>query len=155
MYNNLTVIFTFKYVQKVTVNRRILTRHLTISCQIHIYVALQRTNGTATQSSLEEMYVHHRGPSCKRHTTLLQKSSGNSASLPANGGAMKKKTKSSSSHHMRWDTRDSGWGLKDGRSTSTIHLNTTNKSKTRHFLLNLVDFLFVLFFYTDFVKTKF
>lgn len=85
MYNNLTVIFTFKYVQKVTVNRRILTRHLTISCQIHIYVALQRTNGTATQSSLEEMYVHHRGPSCKRHTTVLQKSSGPSASLPANG----------------------------------------------------------------------
>lgn len=73
MYNNLTVIFTFKYVQKVTGNRGILTRHLTISCQIHIYVALQRTNRTATQSSLEEIYVHHRGPSCKQHTTFLQK----------------------------------------------------------------------------------
>lgn len=45
------------------------------------------------------------------------------------------------------------WGR---RGTSAIHLNTTNKSKTHHFLLNLVDFLFfgVFFFYTDFVKTK-
>lgn len=111
MYNNLIVIFTFKYVQKVTGNRRILTRHLTISCQIHIYVALQRTNRTATQSSLEEIYVHHRGPSCKQHTTFLQKSTWSSASLPANEGAMKKK-KSSSSHEKRWDTRDSGWGLR-------------------------------------------
>lgn len=107
VYNNLTVIFTFKYVQKVTGNRRILTQHLTISCQIHIYVALQQTNRTATQSSLEEIYVHHRGPSCKQYTTFLQKSTGPSASLPANQGATKKK--SSSSQEKRWDTRDSSW----------------------------------------------
>lgn len=58
MYINLTVIFTSKYVQKVTGNRGILTRHLTISCQIHIYVALWRTYRTATQSSPEKsMYI--------------------------------------------------------------------------------------------------
>lgn len=145
MYNNLTVIFTFKYVQKVTVNRRILTRHLTISCQIHIYVALQRTNGTATQSSLEEMYVHHRGPSCKRHTTLLQKSSGPSASLQANGGAMKKKTKSSSSHHMRWDTRDSGWGLRTAGARPPFI--STLQTSLRHVTSFSTLWIFCLFFF--------
>lgn len=41
-----------------TGNRRILTRLLTISCQIHIYISLQQTYRIETESSPEKsMYI--------------------------------------------------------------------------------------------------
>lgn len=148
MYINLTVIFTSKYVQKVTGKRGILTRHLTISCQIHIYVALRRTYRTATQSSPEKyMYITEDLP-VNNTRRFFKKRPG----LPHHSQPIRERwRRRAPPPTKRGGTQTGQWvGFKD--SASIIHLNTRNKSKTRHFFLNLVDFF--CFFYTHFVKTK-
>lgn len=101
-----------------------------------------------------EIYVHHRGPSCKQHTTFLQKSTGPSASLPANQGGMKKKSSSSHEKKRRGHTWDGGWGFKDGRARPSFI--PTREISLRHITSFSTSWIFFLdFFFTPiFVKTK-
>lgn len=150
MYINLTVIFTSKYVQKVTGKRGILTRHLTISCQIHIYVALRRTYRTATQSSPEKyMYITEDLP-VNNTRRFFKKRPG----LPHRSQPIRERwRRRAPPPTKRGGTQSGQWvGFKD--STSITHLNTRNKSKTRHFFLNLVDF-FCFFFTPILLRQRF
>lgn len=151
MYINLTVIFSSKYVQKVTGNRGILTRHLTISCQIHIYVALWRTYRTATQSSLEKsMYITEDLPVNNTRRFFKKRPELPHRSQPIRERRGRRAPPPTKKRRGHTYTRGGGRGLRTARpsfiSTQEIRHITS--------FSNLWIFSWGFFFNTDFVKTK-
>lgn len=88
-----------------------------------------------------EIYVHRRGPFSVNNTQHVSPKIYLHLPLPSNqGGTMKS---SSPFTRRRGHIGDGGWSL-GHQSTSIIHLNTRNKSKThtRSLPLSFVDFFF-------------
>ena len=125
-----------------TGNRRILTRLLTISCQIHIYISLQQTYRIETESSPEKSMYIKEDLSVNNTQNVSPKKSTGGLRLPLPSDQRGTKMSSSPLTRRRGHTRGCGWGL-GHQSTSIIQLNTRKKSKhiRPHFLSpTFVDF---------------